>query len=589
MKEFFEKLRSRVPWEVWLALVLAAFVAGYLLRGGEPEVELERQARAALEEGVQPGKTETALYACPMMCVPATEQPGNCPVCGMEMVPIAEGAVGREAGPPRLKLSPAAARLAEIQVAPVERKFVSAEVRLYGKIDYDPAHMSYVTAFMPGVVDRVYVKRAGQFVRWGDRLFDFYSSDLLAAQQQLFEAMKHVPSFYSFQTGTPHVAREAQVQPLQSGKEKGQKTPEVEEALKTIDAIRYKLAILGMPKRDIDELMMIGEPTGIATVYSPMYGQVIEQNAYEGTYVNTGTPIFSIGDPEYVWVKLDAYESDYPWIRKRQKVTFQTDAYPGETFTGEVVYIDPVFKAKTRTFDVGVLFSDKGGRLKAGMLVRAVIHAELAEDGRVVTEKTGKDRAPLVIPASAPLITGKRAVVYVSAPGEEVVFEPREVVLGPRATDHYLVKSGLKEGEQVVVNGNFKIDSAIQIIAKPAAPAHQHTGPEAMHPGHQSAPMESHSGQAANMMDIEGGHSATEHHQHGGSEVMHEDYWSERTDSRLGNEAGSAEADRAAEHRMKWRDRSRSSGRARDSSVIQRRRPGAYGDTLRRMPPSQDR
>ena len=149
MKEFFSKLRSRVPRGVWPALIVMAFVAGYLLRGGEHEVKLDKQAQAALEKNVQAKHEEHTLYGCPMMCVPPTEQPGKCPVCGMDLVPLSDGVVDDEFGPPRLKLSPAAARLAGIRVAPVERKFVSAEVRLYGKIDYDPAHMSYVTAFMP--------------------------------------------------------------------------------------------------------------------------------------------------------------------------------------------------------------------------------------------------------------------------------------------------------------------------------------------------------------------------------------------------------------------------------------------------------
>jgi membrane fusion protein, copper/silver efflux system len=269
---------------------------------------------------------------------------------------------------------------------------VQAEVRLFGQIDYDPAHVTNITAFMPGVIDRVYVRRAGQFVRWGDKLFDLYSSDLLEAQKQLIEAMKYVTPFFAYQAGIPHAAREVPVQDMERAGKEGERSPEVDAALKKLAAIRHKLSILGLPKRDIDELMKKGEATGIATVYSSVYGQVIEQNAYEGTFVNTGTPIFVIGDPRYVWAKLDAYEVDYPWLRKGQRVVFQTDAYPGELFEGKVVYIDPVFNNKTRTFTVAAISPDPGGRLKAGMLVRAVIHAELTADGKVANEKSDLKR-----------------------------------------------------------------------------------------------------------------------------------------------------------------------------------------------------
>ncbi len=113
-----------------------------------------------------------------------------------------------------------------------------------------------------------------------------------------------------------------------------------------------------------------------------------------------------------------------------------------------------------------MIYPDRGGRLKAGMLIRAVIHAKLRADGKLAGLNKGHSK-PLVIPASAPLITGKRSIVYVAVEGKAGVFEGREIVLGPKAKDYYVVFEGLVEGDQVVVNGNFKIDSAIQILARP--------------------------------------------------------------------------------------------------------------------------
>jgi Cu(I)/Ag(I) efflux system membrane fusion protein len=548
------------PLTSWIVLILLAVAAGYWLRGNGNEAKggFSSQTPANTESRKDDGGS--SLYVCPMMCVPPQEKGGKCPVCGMDLLAVSGGSHGEEDWSHRLALSPGAARLSEIQTAPVERKFVSAEVRLFGQMEYDPSHMSYVSAFMPGVIDRVYVKRAGQFVRWGDPLFDIYSPDLYATERELLEVMKHVPPFLAFQAGRPHVAKEAPVQPRAAAEDPSKRTAEAENALKTIEAIRDKMRLLGLPKRDVDELMKKGEPSGIATVYAPMYGVVVEQNAYEGTYVNTGTRIFTLGDPQYVWARLDAYESDYPWIRKGQEAAIQTDAYPGESFRGSVVFIDPIiFNARSRTFRVGILLEDQGGRFKPGMLVRAVIDARLTATGRVASGTEAEGKAPLVIPATAPLITGKRAVVYVAAPDQEGVFEGREVVLGPRARDHYVVREGLREGERVVTRGNFKIDSAVQILAK------------------------------ASMMGLGAGR-ALEHQDHGGSEAMHQDYWSDRLKSRTkslseGQAGGAGPGASGGAGQMGSPEDRRSGGR----ETIHRRKPGAYGDTTRMNPAQQFR
>jgi membrane fusion protein, copper/silver efflux system len=552
MKGLKEKLKTK-KHNLWVVAVLLIGMAfGYWLNGSGPEAIPSANQPAALASQVETVEAEkNTLYACPMMCVPPMETPGDCPVCGMELIPVG---AGEKSAVPRLKLSPETMKLAQIQVAPVERKFVSAEIALFGQIDYDPAHITNITAFMPGVIDRVYIRRAGQFVRWGDPLFDIYSSDLLTTMQQLAEAMKHVPSFYSFRKGRAHIAKDAPIWVNPEKVESGQKSPEFTAALKTIEAVRYKLRILGLPKRDIDELLKAGEPTGIATVYASMYGQVVEQNAFEGTYINTGTSVFTIADPEYVWAKLDVYEVDYPWIRKGQKLSFVTDAYPGETFKGKIVYIDPVFNVKTRTFTISALSPDMGGRLKAGMIVRAILQAHLSVDGKMTTMKANKGEAPLVIPASAPLITGKRSVVYVAVPDAEGVFEGREVILGPKAGDHYVVLGGLQEGDRVVVNGNFKIDSQMQILAK------------------------------SSMMSIEGGDPVDAHHHHGGSQVMDQDYMDERMKSRMQRELTVEHPDDDESETDRRHGQFQQDRKSRNKSQTHRRRPGRYGDTTRKIP-----
>ncbi|MDJ0783520.1 MAG: efflux RND transporter periplasmic adaptor subunit [Desulfosarcinaceae bacterium] len=559
--------RHATPIALTLLVAVIAFAVGY--RAGDHTPASPAAMAAPQDHDHDPAPdADTAsatLYACPMMCTAPLAEPGNCPVCGMELSALEQdgvttahdhrhgGVSAADAGweTSRITLGDADIKLAEIRLAPVERKRARAEIRLFGQIDYDPAHMTKLSAFMPGVIDRVYVRRAGQFVRWGEPLFDIYSADLHDTQKQLIELMPYVPSFLAFQSSMPHVAQEVPVQ----DRRQATTAAEIEQrraAYRQIAAIRHKLSILGLPKRDIDELMKVGDATGIATVYASMYGQVVDQNAYEGSYVNRGTTIITLADPKYVWASLDAYEADYPWLRKGQAVRFETTAYPGETFTAKVVYIDPVFNPETRTFRVGALLSEQGGRLKAGMLIRSMVIANLDAAGEVVGDAKDPEQAPLQIPATAPLITGRRAVVYVAVPGKSGQFEGREVRLGPKAQDHYIVLDGLTEGEFVVANGNFKIDSAVQILARKS------------------------------MMAMPDGDLAEGYHLHGGSAAMNADYLDERLRSRLPREADALNLPADTEDPVTTTLRRRRPTPRHGQTVIQRRRPGAYGDTTRR-------
>ena len=582
----FPKTKERPieGWAVALSLLAVALLVILLMAPGtrEPGDVVAAIGSAAARIGkadapppaaTNPSSAHDVLYACPMMCIPPTPTPGRCPVCGMTLTPVDGHDHGAADDRPRLSLSAEAVHLADIRTAPVMRMPVTAEVRLFGRVDYDSAHITDITAFMPGVIDRVYVKRAGQFVRWGDPLFDIYSSDLLETQQQLVDAMQYVPSFLAFQSSLPHVARDVPVQSRRN-QEPGERSQAQTDALQKIAALRHKLSILGLPKRDIDEFMKKGEATGIATVYAPMYGQVTVQNATEGSFVNTGTSLFTIADPKYVWARLEAYEADYPWIRRGQEVSFTTEAYPGETFHAKVVYIDPVFDPRTRTFGIGAITTeDQGGRLKAGMMIRAVVHARLDAAGHIVNESTAPDRLPLVIPATAPMITGRRAVVYVALAGDRPTFEGREVALGPRAKDYYVVRDGLAEGEQVVTNGNFKIDSAMQISAKPSLmvprggtiPAgHDHDAHHAMHP-------------AGNGMSA-ADETADDDPAAALAEGMNEAYTQERRQSRMDMDEAPSRSSSHDGHAM----RHDADGTDPDDGYVSRRKPGAYGDTTRR-------
>ncbi len=462
-----------------LAFVLVAFALGYLLRGGGPETQTPSHKQAAEEE------VKVEFWTCSMHPQIKQPKPGQCPLCGMDLIPVSSGGVGDEAGPRELKMSARAIKLAGIEVAPVEKKVISNEIRMVGKVEFDETRLGYITAWVPGRIDRLYVDYTGVTVNKGDHMVYLYSPELLTAQAELIQALKTVEAL-----------------------KRSEFSSVKDTAQQMVDAVREKLRLWGLTKGQIKQIERRGKPSDRITIYAPMSGIVIDKSGLEGMYVKTGTRIYTIADLSQIWVKLDAYESDLVWIRYGQDVSFETETYPGEVFKGKIVFIDPVLDAKTRTVKVRVNVPNPDGKLKPGMFVRATVQAVVAAAGKVmdpslagkwicpmhpeiVKENTDNcdicgmplvqseslgfvvpdaiaSDPPLVIPASAPLITGKRAVVYVEVPGKEGTYEGREIVLGPRSGDYYLVREGLSEGERVVVNGNFKIDSAIQILAKPS-------------------------------------------------------------------------------------------------------------------------
>ncbi len=452
--------------------VSAGALGGYLIarRGGEASSPPAAEAPAA------------TVWTCSMHPQIQLPVPGKCPMCFMDLIPLEKDSGGDET-PRRLKMSRAAAALAEVQTQRVQRKAAAHEVRLVGKVDYDETRLADITSWIPGGrLDRLYVDYTGITVRKGDHLFSIYSPELVAAQGELL---------------------------LQSRAERSPQGTRGESSVRRSSELTVaKLRRWGLLDEQIEEIKRRGAPSDHVTVYAPIGGVVIKRHMNEGVYVQEGTAIYTIADLSRVWVYLDAYESDIPWLRFGQQVNFTTESYPGEVFSGRIAFIDPMLNEMTRTVKVRLNVPNQELRLKPGMFVRAVVQSRLAAGGRVldaalagkwispmhpeiVKDGPGKcdicgidlipaeeygfvaseeDAQPaLVIPDSAPLITGKRAVVYVKLPDrDEPTFEGREVVLGHRAGNYYLVRGGLKEGEQVVTVGNFKIDSALQIRASPS-------------------------------------------------------------------------------------------------------------------------
>ncbi|MDK2857321.1 MAG: rane fusion protein copper/silver efflux system [Verrucomicrobiota bacterium] len=478
-----------------LLILLAAFTLGRCTGRRQETTPAEATVSADSETNTA-HETKTQWWTCSMHPQIRLPHPGKCPICGMDLIPVDSG--DGETGPRQLTVSPDAVKLMRIETVPVERKFVQADVRMVGKVDYDETRTAAVTARMPGRLDRLFVDYTGVQVKKGDHMASIYSPELLSAQQELFQALDSVKALKNSEST---IVRDV--------------------SQSTVEAVREKLRLWGLTPEQIQEIETRGKPMDHVTLYSPVGGIVIHKNAQEGSYVKTGDRIYTVADLSHVWVKMEAYESDLPWLRYGQKVTFTTEALPGETFEGTIAFIDPVLNAATRTVSVRVNVDNPELKMKPGMFVHAVAHPLISEDGKVLNpslagkwicpmhpevvkdapgtcgicgmklvtaEKLGyvapdATRAPLLIPATAPLLTGTRAVVYIELPGrEKPTYEGREVILGPKAGNVYIVHSGLEEGERVVTRGAFKLDAELQIHAKPSMMTPEGGGGDSAHP-----------------------------------------------------------------------------------------------------------
>ncbi len=603
---------------LFVVQVVIVFALGYVAQSvlsdseapGDPQEENGSQNLQAAEE--------STLWTCSMHPQIRKTGPGKCPLCGMNLIPLRTTAKDKGTSMRQLTVSPAARALMNIQTSRVEKRYVTAPVRMVGKIDYDETRLRHITAWIPGRLDRLYVDYTGVQVKQGDHMVYIYSEELHAEQQVLIDALRS------------------------ARKRKGQ-TSLFGENVNLVELTREKLRLWGMTPQQIQEIEQRAKPTDHMTIYAPIGGIVIEKHREEGDRVKVGDRIYTVADLGHLWMKLDAYESDLVWLRYGQRVTFTTEAYPGETFEGKIAFIDPVLNPKTRTVKVRVNVPNPAGKLKPEMFVRAVVRAGVAGGGRVidanlagkwigpmhpeivkdhpgkcdicgmplvraesfgyVTSEIAESTRPLVIPVTAALVTGTRAVVYIEMPSQprglkeayqalggaievaktqpdkmshvraafrlvgdaltqpnekllttsarrlwsevsapleadvekgstlkkhkdaekvfasltenmelvrsdfadpnEPTFEGREIVLGPRAGDYYLVKHGLQEGQLVVTRGNFKIDSEIQLQAKPSMMTPQGGGGGGHHHGgHGGAKSKKKAGPSAAAFDL---------------------------------------------------------------------------------------
>lgn len=392
---------------IYLLVALGGLLMGWLIFGGSPgEVAVEDHQHSAATE-----------YTCSMHPQIRQNEPGKCPLCGMDLIPVSSSAA-EESSPFVLEMTEEAVALSNIQTTRVRKISAENALNLTGKVQVNEENRASLTAKFPGRIERLYVNFSGQEIRKGERVASIYSPELISAQQELLEAA-------SLRERNPELYR----------------------------AAREKLRLWRLSDRQIEKIESSGEVSTSFDIYSDVSGVVTQRLASLGDYVATGTALAEVADLSTVWIVLNAYESDLAAINKGSRITFSTQSVPGREFKATVDHITPLLDETTRSVEVRAEVPNPDGLLKPEMFINATL-----------TSGRGEEVESVAVPRTAVLWTGPRSIVYVKDPKFETpTFEMREVVLGPRAGEMYMVESGLQGGEEIVSNGVFAVDGAAQL------------------------------------------------------------------------------------------------------------------------------
>ncbi len=309
-------------------------------------------------------------------------------------------------------------------------KVVSNDIRVAGNVDVDERRLATVQIRFPGWIRKVFVDATYDYVRKGQPLFTIYSPDLVTTEQEYLLARKNQQEL-----------QHSSVSDVAAGAET------------LVGAAKDRLQQWEVPPSEIAKLESTGKVITEIAINSPVSGYITERNALPNMYVQPESKLYSVADLSTVWVYAQVFQTDVGRIKPGDMAIVTVDAYPEKTFTGRVDFVLPQVDMNTRTVRVRLVFANPGLLLKPGMFVNAVLKAP-----------AGKS---LTIPASSVFHSGTRNLVFISR--GEGNFEPREVELGARVGDDYVVLKGLKEDESLVTSANFLIDSEAQLQAAAGA------------------------------------------------------------------------------------------------------------------------
>ena len=399
---------------IGVALVIG-LLAGWLLFGNSPSSDINTTAEAHNHSE----ETTNQMWTCSMHPQIMQPEPGDCPICGMDLIPAESGADGLNAN--EIKMTDNAMALANIQTSLVGKgQMGNNSLKLSGKIKANEESNAVQVTYFGGRIEKLYVNSTGERVGAGQRLATIYSPELVAAQQELLTAS-------SLKESQPELYK----------------------------AVRNKLKLWKLSEKQINAIETAGKVQENFPVFATVSGTVTMKMVEEGDYLKQGQPLYKIANLNTVWAEFDAYENQIASLKEGQTIKVTTNAYRNEVFDAKVSFIDPLLNSATRTVVVRAVLQNKKDLFKPGMFVEGII-----EGTQTSTENT------VSVPSTAVMWTGERSVVYVKTNPNEAIFEMREVLLGNANGDSYTILEGLKNGDEVVTNGTFTVDAAAQLQGK---------------------------------------------------------------------------------------------------------------------------
>ena len=421
MKKIFQNIKENFKLIIGV-LVIGIFMGWLFFHPGRVATRQVQEIEG--HEGHDHESEDPTTWTCSMHPQIKQDKSGQCPICAMDLIPlISMNAEGDYVDPNEITMTESAAKLAEIQTMIVVAGTPQKSIRLQGKIQEDERRISKLTARFGGRIEKLFVNFTGQNVQKGEKLATIYSPELITAQRELLESMTYKetrPALYNAAFG--------------------------------------KLKLWDLTDAQIYSIEKKGEPLLYFDVLSPISGTVTMRHVAIGDYIKEGTALFKVVDLTWVWALFDAYETDLPWIKTGDKIEFTIQSLPGKLYSGKVSFIDPFIDSRTRVAKVRVKLKNTQFKIKPETFITGILESKIADLGNEI-----------LIPKTALLWTGKRAVVYVKVQDREnPSFLYREIILGPEAGNFYVVADGLNEGEEIAVNGVFKIDAASQLQGLPS-------------------------------------------------------------------------------------------------------------------------
>ncbi len=396
---------------VYSGILAIGLLLGWLIFGNSPDVRTEHNHDAVTETN--------QTWTCSMHPQIRQPEPGDCAICGMDLIPAEASGDGLNAN--EFKLTKNAMALANIQTSVVGNSVNEGNtIKLSGTIKENENANVVQASYFSGRIERLNVSSVGEEVRKGQLLAMVYSPELFSAQQELITAS-------SLKESQPALYK----------------------------AVRNKLKLWKISDSQIDQIEATGEVKQNFPIYATVSGTVSEKLVEQGDYVKQGQVLLKITNLNSVWALFDVYEDQINVFKKGQNITVTTNVYPNKKFRKKVDFIDPIMNSSTRTVKLRVVLNNVNGEFKTGMFVEGNIENTIS-----------KSEQNLLIPASAVLWTGERSVVYLKTKPNEPVFEMQEITLGKQLGEHYEVVAGLKNGDEIVTNGTFTVDASAQLQGK---------------------------------------------------------------------------------------------------------------------------